>query len=142
MKTWFFRKKWQDRKGRWRTAIYAMIAMDGHITEGGSVGEAIYMAHDLIACLKSCSPDDSYKPTWLENYSENKWGLFLDVPCIGMMDIDVDLIKRGWLRKGDLPPSTRPHTRYRMYRKAFKMVYSSTSLILEEKDKTAECVGK
>lgn len=54
MKTWFFREKWQDRKGRWRTAIYAMIAMDGHITEGGSVGEAIHMAHDLIACLKSC----------------------------------------------------------------------------------------
>lgn len=66
----------------------------------------------------------------------------MDVPCIGMMDIDVDLIKRGWLRKGDLPPSTRQHTRYRMYRKAFKMVYSSTSLILEGKDKTAECVGK
>ena len=128
MKTWFFREKWQDGKGRWRTAINAMIAMDGHFTYGNSMGEAIFMAHDLIACLKSCPLDDSYTPTWINDYSEDKRGYFSDLPYIGMMDIDVDLIKRGWLRKGDLPPSTRQHTRYRMYRKAFKMVYNNTTL--------------
>lgn len=125
MKTWFFSgKDWQDRKGRWRTGIYAMVAMGGHITYGSSIWEAFFMAHDLIACVKDCPPDESYKPIWLTDYSENKYWDTSYGTYIGTIDIDIDLVNNGWIRRGDLAPATRQYTRYRMYKKAFKMIYN------------------
>ena len=51
MKVWFFYEEFEGSKGHWYKGYDAMIEHGGHMTCGTTLGETIFMAHDLVACL-------------------------------------------------------------------------------------------
>ncbi len=128
MKAWFFYSTEKGSKGRWNSAYEVMIQKDGCMTFGSTLWEAVYMAHDLVACVTE-GYGDCGEIRWVEDYEKEfaELGVSSDGYC-GMMDIDVDSTDTGWVRKGDLQPRTRQHTRYGMYLRAFKLSYSGFRL--------------
>lgn len=52
MKVWFFYEKWKSSRGRWISGYDAVIAQDCNMTCGYNLVEALYMAYDLIGCVK------------------------------------------------------------------------------------------
>lgn len=56
MKVWFFKDRRKSSSG-WKNVFYAVTAQGCHMTGGKNLAEAVYMAHDLVACLKD---DDDF----------------------------------------------------------------------------------
>ena len=137
MKVWFFSEKWKSSSG-WKNTYYAVIEKDCHMTYGRNLAEAIYMAHDMIACLKEDFENENIKP--IKNYEEPfeylNDGIFeIDSRnfYIGSLDIDVDLFPYngwlcGWRRKDDKAPNTKQHMRVEMLRRAFQLSYKNFKL--------------
>ena len=123
MKVWFFFDTWLDSDGHSRPAYYAVIAQGGHITDGSTLPQAIYMAHDLIACLR-CPPPLPEEPC-ITSFAEA--AKIIELPkgnCLGCMDIDIHLLPdKFWIRRGDLAPAKRQHSRIRMLERAFCLAY-------------------
>ena len=131
MKVWFFKEDWKSSRGM-KTAYYAALEQDCHMTDGRNLAEAIYMAHDLIACVKEDAPKKIYDEPfdYLNDgiFDEDSRNLY-----VGSMEIDVDLFMyRGWLcawrRKGDKAPNTKQHMRVVMLRRAFQLSYKNFKL--------------
>ena len=137
MKVWFFSEKWKSSRG-WKNAYYAVIEKGCHMTSGMNLAEAIYMAYDLIACLKEDFENENIKPVKIyeEPFEYLNDGIFETDSrnCyIGSLDIDVELFPYngwlcGWRRKGDKAPNTKQHMRVEMLRRAFQLSYKNFKL--------------
>ena len=131
MKVWFFCEHWKSSHG-WKDSYEAVIAHDCHMTFGRNFADTIYMAHDLIACVKNDVPKKIYD----EPFEELNDGIFEEDSrnlYVGSMEIDVDLFMyRGWLcawrRKGDKAPNTKQHMRGEMLSRAFQLSYKNFKL--------------
>ena len=123
MKVWFFKETWKSSSG-WKVAYYAVIAQGCHMTSGSTLAEAIYMAHDLIACvIEDCDEEKNYD----EPFDYLNDGIF-DTDSrklfIGLLEIDVELLgRRSWLRAGDKAPKTEQYPRFEMLWRAFRLTY-------------------
>ena len=91
MKAWFFYSTEKGSKGRWNSAYEVMIQKDGCMTFGSTLWEAVYMAHDLVACVTE-GYGDCGEIRWVEDYEKElaELGVSSDGYC-GMMDIDLIL---------------------------------------------------
>ena len=131
MKTWFIKDNPECYCRRWFTSYYAISEYGGHITDDYTLHQAIFMAHDLLACHYYCLaryPEDSPSPILDDTAMKQRIEeYFPGLSILGTMDIDVDLTKGGWVRKGDLPPATHQHFRTRQYRKAFALAYRNVT---------------
>jgi len=140
MKTWFFFDIWYNSDGHFHPVYYAVLEQGGYVTDGSTLSQAIYMAHDLIACLR-CPPSFSKEP---HISSVGEAAKIIEVPrenCIGCMDIDVELLPdKFWIRRGDLAPAKKQPSRIRMQERAFCLSYKEVVLdasTLEEQETKA-----
>lgn len=128
MKVWFFYEGWKDSKGHRRPAYYAVTQIGSQITDGGTLQEAIYMAHDLKACMMDFV--DDFQDRYLED--SRAAADEIEVPheaYLGSMDIEVDLVgKRSWVRKGDSKPRKEMPMRIRTMERAFQLAYRDVKL--------------
>ena len=128
MKVWFFKDRWKSSSG-WKNIFYAVIAQGCHMTDGRNLAEAIYMAHDLIACLKD---DDFAEDFFAEPFDYLDDGIFDGDSrklFIGALDLDVELsVGRGWRRAGDTAPKKFFHARFKTLRRAFQICRRTFSL--------------
>ena len=123
MKVWFFKETWKALSV-WKVSYYAVIAQHCHMTSGSTLAEAIYMAHDLIACVKEDCDDEKFYDEPFEYLNDGIFDTDSRNFYIGELDIDVELLgDRGWLRIGDKPPNTKQHSRFEMLWRAFHLTY-------------------
>ena len=129
-------------------AVYAQVPAGNqnfcHLTYGVNIKEAVYMAHDLIACLKDS--EDTFKPfeyTLDEAFKDMEELEVSSSTYIGTLDIDVDTRCTGyvirqyknedepnefyaniqWVSKGDKFPTSRYyHQRWNVLRKAYALM--------------------
>ena len=134
MKVWFFSEKWKSSRG-WKNAYYAVLAQGCRMTDGRNLAEAIYMAYDLIACLKDMRDMEGIKPDKIydEPFDELNDGIFETDSrnfYIGSLEMDSDLVLNPytWRRKGDKPPAKKQFMRFRMLGRAFQMSYKNFKL--------------
>ena len=127
MKAWFFKETWKTSNG-WKSAYDAVIAQNCHMTFGTTLAEAIYMAHDLIACVKEDCDDEKFYDKPFEYLNDGIFDTDSRNIFVGELDIDVELFPYngwlcGWRRAGDKAPNTKQHMRGEMLRRAFKLTY-------------------
>lgn len=131
MKVWFFKEKWKSSHGS-KFAYYAFTSTGCHMTDGRNLAEAIYMACDLISCLKNNSTSETIYDEPFEYLDD---GIFDDSRniYIGSLDIDVDISTCNnricsWWRNGDIIPNTHQFMRVEMLRRAFLLSYKNFKL--------------
>ena len=128
MKVWFFKDTWISSRGR-KNVFSAVLAQGCHMTDGKNPAEAIYMAHDLIACLKD---DDLAEKIFVEPFEYLNNRIFETDSrklFVGALDLDVELFGcRGWLRAGDKAPRKNIPARFKTLRRAFRLSYRKISL--------------
>ncbi len=126
MKVWFFKTDWQSSNG-WKVAYEVVVAQNCHMTFGATLADAIYMAHDLIACLKDEVDAEKFYDEPFEYLNDGIFDTDARNFYIGALDIDVDLILNPyvWRRTGDRAPNTVQHMRFKMMRRAFKLTYKN-----------------
>ena len=130
MKVWFFYDDWYDHNGNIRPAYYAVIERGGHVTDGNSFPQALYMAHDLIACLLTPPIFDEIKNvSTLEEAAKE-----IELPkeqCIAEEDIGIDILPNWfWVRKNDPKPLKTQPPRMRMTERAFWLTYRDAEALL------------
>ena len=130
MKVWFFYEEFEGSKGHWYKGYDAMIEHGGHMTCGTTLGETIFMAHDLVACLTNDVLEGRIGTEIINDWREEAASLGIpEMTYVGEMSIGVDLLPDGsWVRRGDLSTNTRQSFRHRMLRKAFEMSYRDYQL--------------
>ena len=133
MKVWFFKETWKSSSG-WKNAYYAVTAQGCHMTSGSTLAEAIYMAHDLIACVKEDGDDEKIYDEPFDYLNDGIFNTDSRNFFIGSFDIDVDVEVfykgwvRGWKRAGDKSPNTKHHMRVEMLWRAFRLTYRNFKL--------------
>lgn len=102
------------------------------MTDGRNLAEAIYMACDLISCLKNNATAETIYDEPFEYLDD---GIFDDSRniYIGSLDIDVDISTCdnricSWWRNGDIIPNTHQFIRVKMLRRAFLLSYKNFKL--------------
>ncbi len=124
MRVWFFKERWLSSNG-WKAAHYAVTAQGCHMTCGINFPDAIYMAHDLIACLKD--EDEKFYDEPFEYLNDGIFDTDSRNLFIGVLDLDVELFPNGgWCRAGDKPPKIFCHMRWKMLRRAFQLSYKKS----------------
>ncbi len=122
----FFYDRWLDSCGHSRPAYCAVTEVGGHVTGGSTLAQAIYMAHDLIACftLPSFDMDEEEQIT---SAAEAASQIELSVDHLAAeMDIAIEHLQNGfWVRKGDPLPTKNTSARIRMQERAFCLLYRS-----------------
>ena len=125
MKVWFFKKTWKS-SGGWKTIYHAVTAQCCHMTSGSTLPEVIYMAHDLVACIKDDDDEEKFYDEPFEYLNDGIFEVDSRNLYIGELDIDVDIyLQRGWVRAGDKAPKTRQHPRFEMIYRAFCLSYQN-----------------
>jgi len=129
MKVWFFYEKWKSSCGRWNNIYYAVIAQNCHMTFGYNLIESLYMAYDLIACVKEDAASAKFYDEPFE-YLNGIWETDARNFYIGSLDIDVDVTLNpySWRRKGDKAPDTGKFARFKTLKRAFKLCYKNFKL--------------
>lgn len=124
MHVWFFYDKWLDSCGHSHPVYYAVTETGGHVTNGSTLAQAIYMAHDVIACL-TMPPSICEDEMHILSVDEAAETMELPVNSLVMeLDIDIEHSKHGiWVRKGDPLPLKKAPTRIRMLERAFCLLY-------------------
>lgn len=129
MKVWFFKDRRKSSSG-WKNIFYAVTAQGCHMTGGKNLAEAVYMAHDLIACLKD--DDDFAEKFYDEPFDYLNDGIFDGDSrklFVGMLEIDVELFgRRGWRRAGGSAPKKIFPARFKTLRRAFQLCRRTFSL--------------
>lgn len=122
MNVWFFYERWKDHRGHAHPVYYAVTEVGGHVTDGSTASQAIYMAYDLVACIREFEQEETYIIRTKEE--AEKLLCLSDIRYVGRMTIDVELCgKRGWVRKGDGMPRKQMPPRFRMLERAFGQTY-------------------
>jgi len=106
--------------GHLRGVFYAVSEEGGFVEFGASLGEALYFAYDLVACLKlweepAATRVDKKGAAALLEVSEDL--------CIGSVDVDADNVGNLWVRHGDLRPRKGIRIRKRGLERAFELSY-------------------
>ena len=123
MKVWFFKESWKSSSG-WKIAYYAVTAQGCHMTSGSTLAEAIYMAHDLTACIIEDADEEKFYDEPFEYLNDGIFDTDSRNFYVGELDIDVELSgRRGWLRTGDKAPNTKQYPRFEMLWRAFRLTY-------------------
>lgn len=130
MKVWFFYEKWKSSRGRWISGYDAVIAQDCNMTCGYNLVEALYMAYDLIGCVKEDSDRERFYDEPFEYLNDGIFETDSRNFYVGSLDIDVDITLKpySWRRKGDKAPNTKQFARFRTLKRAFKMCYKNLKL--------------
>ena len=128
MKVWFFKETWKSSNG-WKNAFYAVIAQGCHMTSGSTLAEAIYMAHDLIACVIEDADEEKFYDEPFEYLNDGIFDSDSRNFYVGSLNIDVELSwDRGWRRAGDKMPNTKQYARFEMLWRAFRLTYRNFEL--------------
>ena len=90
MQVWFFKEAWKSSNG-WKNAFYAVIAQDCHMIFGNNVPDAIYMAHDLIACVKEDVDEEKFYYEPFEYLNDGIFDTDSRNLYVGELDIDIEL---------------------------------------------------
>lgn len=127
MKVWFFYEKWKSSRGRWLSAYDAVIAQNCYMTFGQNLAESIYMAYDLIACVKEDSISEKIYDEPFEYLNDGIFETDSRNYYVGSLDIDVDITVNpySWRRKGDKAPNTKQFARFKALKRAFEMCYKN-----------------
>ena len=125
MKVWFFYEEFKGSKGHWHKGYDAMIEHGGHMTCGTTLGETIFMAHDLIACLTLDICQGRIGTEIISDWKEEAGQLGIpETAYVGEMELGTDILPNGsWVRRGDASTNTRQPFRHRMLKRAFCMSY-------------------
>lgn len=126
MKFFFMHQPSERSRRRWYNCYTIIPECGDYFTYDYNLPQAIFTAHDLQAIIIRTSDSPMSTPDEQDLVAEFR-EQFPGQPVICTMDIDVDLTRYGWVRKGDLPSATRQHFRTKQYRKAFAMAYRNVT---------------